>query len=386
MSYPLSSVNSAVYASSTGFDTQMPIGKEAHTAIFTDDERLISPGVEYLGDGMVRLNFDAGLQASNVEVTIDKDRYPLIKGADGVWSLELTIQNKGFRYVHFYVDGAKVINPLMKVGCGSSMLINVLETPDEDFFWVKDVPHGTVTENYYYSEVTGSYKSCLVYTPPGYMKETAGEYPVLYLQHGHGENERTWVYQGKCNFIMDNLLAEGLAVPCIMVTNNGMVQHESNGRKKIDSQLIEDMLIKDCIPFIEKTYRVKTDKDNRAMAGLSMGSMQTSIVTMKNPDLFKYAGVFSGFVSPLPGIPAGDSHLRALDDAVKFNNDFRVFFRANGVDDELSAVLFEKDSRLFREKGLSPGQSNHIEKIYPGGHEWNVWRKCLYDFLQLIFR
>jgi len=386
VSYPSSLINSAVYASSTGFDPQMPIGKEAHTVLFTDDEHFVSQGVEYLEDGTVRLNMYAGQDATKVEVTIDHDRYPLKKGVNGIWSLELKTVNKGFRFVYFYVDGAKVINPLMQVGCGSSMIINVLEIPDEDFYLVHDVPHGTVTENYYYSDVTGLHKNCLVYTPPGYMKESAGEYPVLYLQHGHGENERGWVHQGKCNFIMDNLLARGLAEPCIMVMNNGMVQFESGGVRKLDPRLLEDMLIKDCIPFIEKTYRVKAGKNNRAMAGLSMGSMQTSVITMKNPDLFGYVGVFCGFVSPLPRLFPDGSHLRALDDAAKFNNDFRVFFRANGVDDDLVMERFESDNRLFIEKGLPPGQSCHIVRMYPGSHEWRVWRKCLYDFLQLLFR
>ena len=387
MSYPSNAVNSAVYASSGGFDPQMPIGKEALTAIFTEDKRLIYQGVQYLKDGTVLLTLDAGATASNVEVTIDMDRYSLEKGENGLWTLALKTENKGYHFVHFYVDGARVLNPLMQIGYGFSMLINVLEIPDEDFFWLKDVPHGTVTENYYYSSVTGTYKSCLVYTPPGYMKETSGSYPVLYLQHGHGENERCWVYQGKCNFIMDNLLANGLAVPCVMVMNNGMVQEERDGERRLDPRLIEDLLIKDCIPFIEQTYRVKTDKFNRAMAGLSMGSMQTSVVTMKNPDLFAYAGIFSGFVSSLEHMFPDDTHMHALDNAAKFNSDFRVFFRATGMKDLLVMDQFKADSQLFREKGLPPEEGKaHIEKYYPGSHEWNVWRQCLRDFLQIIFR
>ena len=385
--YPSNSINSVIYSSSAGFDPQMPMAKEALTGIFTNDDRFVSPGVQYLDDGVVRLTMDAGKEASRVEVMVDKELFPLEKSDNGLWHVDLKTDHKGFRPIRFFVDGAKALNPLMPVGFGSAAMMNVLEIPDESFFWMRDVPHGAVTENYYYSGVTGNYKSCMVYTPPGYMRDTSGEYPVLYLQHGHGENERCWVYQGKCNFIMDNLLAEGLAVPCIIVMNSGMVQVGRNGERRIEPKCIEDLLLKDCIPFIERTYRVKTDKFSRAMAGLSMGSMQTSFVTMKNPDMFGYAGVFSGFVSPLEDILPDGTHLSALDDQVKFSADYKVFFRACGTEDESVMIKFKSDSQMFADKGLSPEQcSSHIIKYYPGNHEWNVWRMCLRDFLQLIFR
>jgi enterochelin esterase family protein len=147
------------------------------------------------------------------------------------------------------------------------------------------------------------------------------------------------------------------------------------------------MLINDCIPFIDRTYRTKTDKWNRAMAGLSMGSLQTSIVTLKHPGVFGYAGVFSGFVNPLGGLWSDETYLSVLDDKTAFEQAYKLFFRACGDTDLVALPKFESDSRLFFDKGLSPAVSRtHIEKYYHGGHEWNVWRECLRDFAQLIFR
>ena len=174
---------------------------------------------------------------------------------------------------------------------------------------------------------------------------------------------------------------------CIVVMNNGMVQAVEDGVRVLRPGKFEDMLIKDCIPFIDHTYRTKTDKWNRAMAGLSMGSMQTSIVTLKHPELFGYAGVFSGFVSPLEGLWSDGSYLSALDDKAAFEQAYRLFFRACGDTDLIALPKFESDSKLFSQKGLSPAESRtHIEQRYQGGHEWNVWRECLRDFAQLLFR
>jgi enterochelin esterase-like enzyme len=169
--------------------------------------------------------------------------------------------------------------------------------------------------------------------------------------------------------------------------NNGMVQTASNGLYELDIMRIEGMLLEDCIPFIERTYRVRKNKWNRAMAGLSMGSLQTSIVALKHSDLFGYAGIFSGFVQPFGSILNENSHLKILDKREKFESDFKVFFRAVGDLDSVALDLFRKDTQLFSEKGLSPESCKvHIEKIYPGEHEWNVWRMCLRDFAQKIFR
>lgn len=387
--FPGTDINCAYTETSVSFDPQLPLGQEAGTMLHTDAKELIPPGIMLLEDGGLRLNCVAA-EAARVEAVVHNKKYALKKDENGLWSLEIHIGCSGFNPVMFYIDGAEVLNPLAPIGFGASRAINYIDIPekDNDFYLCKEVPHGSVVQEYYYSGTTNSMKSCLVYTPAGYMNETAGKYPVLYLQHGHGENEQCWIHQGKANFIFDNLIAEKKMKPCIVVMNNGMVQKDVNGLKELKVSCIEGLLIEDCIPFIESRYRVKTDKWNRGMAGLSMGSLQTSMVTLKHPDLFGYAGVFSGFVEPISGLAMEElSYMKELDNKEKFENDFKIFFRAVGDEDFVALDRFTADSKLFRDKGLAPQNCPmHVEKFYHGEHEWNVWRMCLHDFAQYLFK
>lgn len=388
MYYPSAQLNCAITDTSVSFDPQLPLGKEAGTALHSTSSTLVPPGILMLEDGKIRLNFMAET-ANSVTAEVHRQRWELEKGENGLWTAVVDGGDGGFCPVMFYVDGVEVLNPMAPIGFGASRPINYADIPqpEQDFFLWKDVPHGSVTQEYYPSKATGCVKSCLVYTPAGYMKETSGEYPVLYLQHGHGENEQCWIHQGKANFILDNLIAEGKMTPCVVVMNNGMVQKEENGLRALDSGKITELLLRDCIPFIESRYRVKTDKWSRAMAGLSMGSMQTSITTLSHPEMFGYAGVFSGFVSPFGSVFSTGEHLKELEDKEKFEADFKVFFRATGEEDFVALDRFRADSAMFAEKGLAPEESRtHVEKLYPGEHEWNVWRMCLRDFAQLIFK
>jgi len=385
--YSQAGINAAALETSVSFDPQLPLGAAAGTALFTESDSLIPPGIRLLGGNRIRLNFYAP-DANRVSALIQGEECSLER--DGpLWSAEVEIKNGGFCPVLFSLDGAEVLNPMAPVGFGASRPINYIDVPQpgNDFYHVKDVPHGSVVQEYYYSGAANSYKSCLVYTPPGYMKDTEQVYPVLYLQHGHGENERCWVHQGKANFILDNLIAAGNCVPFIVVMNNGMVQSACDGLRVLDTKKIEQLLIEDCIPFIEKTYRVKTDKWNRGMAGLSMGSLQTSLVTLRHPELFAYAGVFSGFVASFGVMQSDNSHLKELEDAETFRSHYKLFFRANGDRDFVARERFDADSALFEEKGLSPRDCPaHVVKIYSGEHEWNVWRMCLRDFAGCLFR
>lgn len=386
--YPSAGLNCAITDTAGSFDPQLPLGKEVGTVLHSAGEDIVPPGIMMLEGGKMRLNFMAGT-ARSVTAQVHRKDYELEKGEDGLWTAVADGGDGGFCPVTFFVDGVEVLNPLAPIGFGASRPINYADIPQEDgdFFACRDVPHGSVTQEFYNSGTTGTVKSCLVYTPAGYMKDSSGEYPVLYLQHGHGENEQCWVHQGRANFILDNLIAQGKMTPCIVVMNNGMVQKEQDGLRVLDYNLLGTVLIEDCIPFIESRYRVRTGKWNRAMAGLSMGSWQTSQTTLAHPDEFGYAGVFSGFVGPRIGCPIYPDYLKELDDKEKFQRDFKVFFRACGVDDEVAIEAFRADSAMFAEKGLAPDQCpSHIEVTYPGEHEWNVWRKCLRDFAQLIFR
>lgn len=387
ISYPSAALNCAITDTSVSFDPQMPLGNKAGTSLNPKSDKLIPPGIVMLDSGKMRLTFMAP-EAQSVTAEVHREVYALEKDDDSIWSAVVEGGCGGFCPVVFRVNGVEVLNPMAPIGFGASRPINYADIPqpEQDFFLCKNVPHGSVVQEYYDSAVTGTMKSCLVYTPAGYMKETSGEYPVLYLQHGHGENEQCWVHQGRMNFIMDNLIAAGKAEPCIVVMNDGMVQKAENDVRVLDQMMIERLLLEDCIPFIESRYRVRTDKWSRAMAGLSMGSMQTSIVTMKHPDMFGYAGVFSGFVSPFGTMSAERAHVQLLEDREEFSQSFKVFFRACGDEDFVALDRFRADSAMFEKKGLGPADcSVHVEKMYPGEHEWNVWRMCLRDFVQYLF-
>lgn len=387
--YPSSGINPALTDTSVSFDPQLPLGKAAGTSLHVPDGVPLPPGVMMLEGGRMRLRFVAGDETSSVTVTVHHVEYEMNRDAFGVFSVEVEGGDGGFCPLEFRVDGTVVLNPMAPVGHGGSRPINYADVPqkDVDFFDLADVPHGSVTQEYYFSKATGLWKSCLVYTPPGYMKDDIKTYPVLYLQHGHGENEQCWVHQGRANFILDNLIAQGKAKPFIVVMNNGMVQKIEDGVRVLDPSKIDALLVEDCIPFIEKTYRARTDKWSRAMAGLSMGSMQTSMVTLTHPERFGYAGVFSGFVRPLSQLINASSYLDALDDKDAFARNYRLFFRACGDRDLLVLERFNGDSDLMKSKGLTPEDCPaHEEVFYPGEHEWNVWRMCLRDFAQKIFR
>ena len=339
--FPSAALNGAYYDTPVAFEPQLPMGRPAGTNPFADSDTVVPPGAVLLEGGKLRLNFLAPTAAKVDAVLRYRERHDLEKGENGLWTAEIDAGDGGFIPILFHVDGVEVLNPLAPVGYGSSRPINYVDVPQPgvDFYLCKDVPHGTVTQDYYFAPSVGLLKSCLVYTPAGYMKDDTQTYPVFYLQHGHGENEKCWVHQGRANFILDNLIAEGKMPPCVVVMNNGMVQREQEGLRVLD--------------------------------------------------LFGYAGVFSGFVGALKiGQSMPDqSYLKELDDKEKFQQDFKVFFRGCGDTDYIALDRFEKDRELFREKGLAPEDCPaHVEKIYHGEHEWNVWRMCLRDFCQLLFR
>ena len=369
------------------FNAQLPIGGSAGTRLGIPGAP-IPQAVKLLpgGDALIQIYAP---QAGTVALQMsDGGALPLTREDDGFWRGTVPYATAGFKQFFLLVDGAETLSPLAPVGFGYSRPCNYIEFPEQDcdFYLLKDVPHGFVVRDIFPSRVTGRYEPCMVYLPPEYMVRTRERYPVLYLQHGHGENEKCWVYQGKVHYIMDNLLAEGRALPCLIVMNNGMVHSRTaNGEPCMDAGLLQDLIAEDCIPFIESRYRVMADREHRAMAGLSMGSMQTSMTVMDRPDLFTWAGIFSGFLRSLPGTGTDDSHLKALDDPA-FPDRYRLFWRAIGRDDGFLPI-FRRDSALLRERGLDPERwPAHTITYYPGGHEWQVWRKCARDFLPLLFR
>lgn len=329
-------------------------------------------------------------RAAQVQLEINTDLYDFNRGEDGIWRLRLPLTG-GLHYVHLLIDGTLWLSPYLPISYGYSRPCNTIALPEEDgdFYRLRDVPHGKLVRDYFYSSVTQRWVSCMVYTPPAYEEETEKIFPVLYLQHGHGENECGWSVSGKVPFILDNLIAEGKCTPFAVVMNNGMVQRVAEGKRIVDFTLFDRCLREDIIPFAEKRYRVGRTKDRRAMAGLSMGSLQTSIAGFRHPELFDSLGIFSGFLydwiqgSELDMVdrgPGDNSHLAFLEDRDKVEKAFRVFFRAIGDKDPFFEYFKEDDLRCER-SGI-----RQERRIYDGIHDWNVWRRCIRDFSQLIFR
>lgn len=327
--------------------------------------------------------------AKEVSFVILEKEYPCTRNKEGIWEMELPFQ-AGHHYIQLKIDGMEVLTPLLPIGYGYSRPYNYVELEGEDFYQIKSVPHGSVRKEFFFSKVTGEWESCIVYTPAEYDEKPDQIFPVLYLQHGHGENEVSWTTAGKVHFILDNLIAKEKAVPFVVVMTNGMVQTVGeDGRRIVDFKLLEQQLLEDMIPFAEQKFRIGRSGKLRAMAGLSMGSLQTSIIGFSHPEYFSALGIFSGFVtdiiqgSPIDQVERGPSynrHLYILEDREKFAESFTVYFRAMGREDPFWND-FERDDKMLEEK-----QIPQIRKVYEGTHDWNVWRQCIRDFAQLIFR
>ena len=350
------------------------------------------PVVYENGKPVLRL-YEKGAQ--RVTLTVAEKEYPFAKSSEqeDVFTLQLPFAT-GINYVQIAADGREVLTPLLPIGYGYSRPYNYIElrTPDDDWYQLRDVPHGCVHVEHFFSKVTGEWERCTIYTPPSFDEHPEKTYPVLYLQHGHGENETGWIATGRANLILDNLIAAGKAVPFVMVMNNGMVQKKNDAAPcghVVDHLLFEPMLLQDVIPFVESKYHCGGKKALRGMAGLSMGSVQTSMLVCRHPEMFSEAGIFSGFLrdlisgSALDGTArraSANQHLEALRGGPEFRKQFHTFFRAIGDHDHLLAHFLEDDELL---------KEDHFEaerKIYPGIHDWNVWRMCLRDFAQMIFK
>ncbi|MBR3074131.1 MAG: hypothetical protein IKP10_04015 [Clostridia bacterium] len=341
---------------------------------FGEPDRDGDQGFEILPDGRAVVRVKA---PDAKEVVLDQfgTVHPLARVSDAMWEGTVDL-GRGFQYFFLKVDGADVLCPYLPIGYGCCRPMNFLDIPvpgEEEWAQIAGVPHGAVTRHLYPSSVSGKHEVCLVYTPPAF--DPAKKYPVLYLQHGYGENETGWVYQGHVARIADRLLAAGEMREMIIVMGNGMVQGDSMREGRM---LFPRVLLEDLIPFIEARYPVLTDKWHRAMAGLSMGSFQTSLTTLTHPEMFGYAGIFSGFLRAIRG--DNNAHLALMEDREKFNESFRVFYRAMGTGDQFFQT-FADDDEMLKDKGL-----NIVRETFPGGHDWGVWRRCIRSFLPRLFR
>lgn len=316
----------------------------------------------------------------------DKPLYAA-KDEEGVHTLLLPFDERktGPRNLDIFVDGTFVVWPYLPVYWSGGKVWNYLEIPDNDmaFSYLYDVPHGSVCHEYYYSGETKRYERCLVYTPPGYEKGNEA-YPVLYLQHGGTENETVWTSCGRVNFIMDNLIAKGECVPFIIVMNNGMIRYKDG---TFMDDCFENSLINYCIPFIESKYRVKADKWNRAIAGLSMGSMQTNDIGFNHPDIFGNMGSFTSTMYH-PEFPTTYERPwpKVMANPEQFMKDYKVFF-CSATPQEDHIPLFNKDAEIMREAGIEGKMPGYRRVLHDGRFiRWDSWRMGLREFATMLFR
>ncbi len=353
------------------------------------------PGRQYPqvnSEGRVRASISAP-QALKVQLDIGGVKYDMTKDEKGVWTGESRPQDEGFHYYQLNIDGASVPDPGSLYFYGSSRWGSGIEIPakDQDFYALKDVPHGKVSQHQYFSKITNAWRRCFVYTPPEYDKNGTSRYPVLYLQHGSGEDETGWSIQGKANLILDNLIAGRKAVPMVIVMDNGYASKFSQTKQAAGTpprgpgfSAFEEVLIKEINPMIDDMYRTIADREHRAMAGLSMGANQTIQITMNNLDKFSHIGGFSG----TSNYPSSD----VLDPATFMNGKFKdggalnkqikLFWLGLGTNEPNP---FPGSVGAFRAM-LDRISMKYVYYESPGtAHEWLTWRRDLYQFAPLLF-
>lgn len=325
--------------------------------------------------------------AQKVEISF---RGEMTKSDDGYWTLETEEPEViGFHYYQIIIDGVSVADPNGKPFFGMGKWVSGIEIPEEngDYYKPKkNINNGTVNESWYYSEIRSEWRKSLVYLPADYDNNFEKKYPVLYLQHGMGENETSWANQGKMNFIMDNLIAEDKATPMIVVMDNGNIENfqpkpgedPNEARSKFGADF-SSILLTEIIPHIESEYRVLTDRENRAMAGLSWGGLQTFNITLNNLDKFGYIGGFSG-AGRIDTDQLDTAYDGAFKDSKAFNEKVHVFFLGIGSEEHPERTKSLSDS-------LTKAGINNVYYESPGtAHEFLTWRRCLKEFVPLIFK
>lgn len=355
-------------------------------------------------DKCVRVKVNAP-DAKSVQLDLGGKKYDLVKGEDGSWIGESGPQDEGFHYYNIVIDGASVPDPTARYFYGSSHWTSGVEVPayDGDFFAVKNVPQGQIREIYYWSEVTQAMRHCFVYTPAEYEYNYNKRYPVLYIQHGGGENEYGWAQQGKTAQIMDNLIADGNAVPFIVVmecsdaTLPGAQAGRPQGRPQggapagrpqggmggFDMSAMfatyDRVMAEDLIPYIDRNFRTVADNAHRAMAGLSMGGMCTKAITLNHPELFSNIGIFSG----------GTITVQDADKTPGFRQTNKLVFVGFGsreLENRVPGFGDGTDPKEETEDVKASGVNAHFYVSPDTAHEWLTWRRCLYQFAQLLFK
>jgi len=315
-----------------------------------------------------------------------RDSMELSRGHDGVWTGTTPPAVPGFHYYWFVVDGLNVHDPASYTYFGWGRETSGIEVPEPgvDFYDAKaGVPHGEVRSRWYHSKITGKWRRANIYTPPKYDKDQDTRYPVLYLLHGAGENERGWIEQGRANFILDNLIAVGKAMPMIVVVDTGYASFAGVNvatNRSAPTTAFEDVLLKELIPLVDEYFRTKSDREHRAMAGLSMGSMQTLQIALKHLDRFAWIGAMS--YPPRQVFDPKTSFEGVFREAATFNQKVKLFWLGAGT----AEVQFHQNMLAMHETLDRAGIRHVVYSTPETDHEWQTWRRCLHDLAPRLFR
>ena len=314
--------------------------------------------------------------------------FDMQRDADGLWSVTTPPAIPGLHYYWLLIDGVAVNDPASETYFGYGKQTSCVEVPEPgaDFYAMQDVPHGEVRARWYRAQTTGGWRRAMIYTPPDY--DTAGDtrYPVLYLQHGAGEDERGWTTQGRANLILDNLIAAGQATPMIVVMESGYAMQWPAGTPigptfmQQMSDAFSALMLRDLIPMIDATYRTIADREHRAIAGLSMGARQALHVGLNHLDTFAWIGAFSGAI--LESLDLQTGYGGAFRDPEAFNRQVRLLWLSAGTAEK----RFHQGLQHLHE-ALEQGHITH--EIYASAgtaHEWQTWRRSLRVFAPRLFR
>ncbi len=327
---------------------------------------------------------DNGLGKGPFEMTSDER---------GIWTVTTPPAVPGFHYYWLQVDGFPCNDPSSRTYFGWNKESSGIEVPDKtlDFYDIKNVPHGEVRCRWYFSKITESWRRAYIYTPPDYDARGDARYPVLYLQHGAGEDETGWSNQGRVNYILDNLFAAGKARSMIVVMENGMIAAKPSikavpsqppapsGSAPRRNEAFEEVVIDDLIPMVDSAFRTMADRQHRAIAGLSMGAGQAVQIGLRHLDRFAYIGAFSG--GAFRGFDPGTSFGGIFKDAVEFNKRVRLFWMGAGTAEPGAVSAGKTAVEALNKAGIkavwfeAPGTS----------HEWQTWRVCLREFASHLF-
>jgi enterochelin esterase-like enzyme len=339
----------------------------------------------------VRLNFWSGPK-------LDMEKQP-----DGFWTIITPPLVPGFHYYTLTIDGAEVSDPNTHAFFGGGKPASGVEVPEpgSTYYDIQDVPHGQVREIWYHSKITGTWRHALVYLPPGYDTQPKSRYPVLYLQHGAGEDETGWIRQGRANVILDNLLAANSCKPMIVVMAYGYARRAGEAPRDLNAapagsadrqKAMQDMaaafgddVTQALIPFVDATFRTLTDRDHRAMAGLSMGGMQTFQITLNHLETFAYIGGFSGAGGMIGGRPLDPKtdYQGAFADPAAFAKKVHLLWLGVGTQEPERM----RTGLQNLHKSLQDANIQHIFYESPGtDHEWQTWRRDLKDFAPRLFQ